>query len=46
VLTKFGKDEKEHKNSFGEDLNPLRPLKAIVIATQVIEQAWTWILTC
>ncbi len=39
VLEKFGKGRDGRKNERGEDDNPKRPKKALVIATQVIEQS-------
>jgi len=39
VLEKFGKGKDGQKNERGEEVNPKRPEKALVIATQVIEQS-------
>jgi CRISPR-associated endonuclease/helicase Cas3 len=39
VLKKFSKDSNGRTRSQGEDMNPARPFRAIVIATQVIEQS-------
>jgi len=39
VLKKFGKDPQSRTTPQGEDANPARPFRAIVIATQVIEQS-------
>lgn len=39
VLQKFGKRPEGSKNERGEEINPDRPGKAIVVATQVIEQS-------
>ena len=39
VKQKFGKDPESRFNEHGEDENPNRPKRAIVIATQVIEQS-------
>lgn len=39
VLMKFGKDKEGQLNFSGQDANPYRPTRSIVIATQVIEQS-------
>ena len=39
VLRKFGKCDPQEKDSAGHFINPDRPLRAVLVATQVIEQS-------